>query len=105
MRILRILGAVFDLVFKPCQIFSWIEFVRMDRLAPRLAFCLQDIIGVRCDYFNSPRRQIVLQRTAELSDRVFTISEFSRTDFCALLWSRYTNAGYPSRNKFWDDGR
>jgi GT2 family glycosyltransferase len=74
---------VFDLVFKPCQIFSWIEFVRMDRLSPRLAFCLQDIIGVRCDYFNSPRRQIVLQRTAELSDRIFTISEFSRTDFCA----------------------
>jgi glycosyltransferase involved in cell wall biosynthesis len=76
-------GEVFDLVFKPCQIFSWIEFVRMDRLSPRLAFCLQDIIGVRCDYFNSPRRQIVLQRTAELSDRIFTISEFSRTDFCA----------------------
>jgi GT2 family glycosyltransferase len=74
---------VFDLVFKPCQIFSWIEFVRMDRLAPRLAFCLQDIIGVRCDYFNSPRRQIVLQRTAELSDRIFTISEFSRSDFSA----------------------
>jgi glycosyltransferase involved in cell wall biosynthesis len=76
--------AVFDLVFKPCQIFSWIEFVRMDRLAPRLAFCLQDIIGVRCDYFNSPRRQIVLQRTVELSDRVFTISEFSRADFRAF---------------------
>jgi GT2 family glycosyltransferase/glycosyltransferase involved in cell wall biosynthesis len=76
--------ALFDLVFKPCQIFSWIEFVRMDRLAPRLAFCLQDIIGVRCDYFNSPRRQIVLQRTAELSDRVFTISEFSRSDFNAF---------------------
>lgn len=74
---------VFDLVFKPCQIFSWIEFVRMDRVAPRLAFCLQDIIGVRCDYFNSPRRQIVLQRTAELSDRIFTISEFSRSDFSA----------------------
>jgi glycosyltransferase involved in cell wall biosynthesis len=74
---------VFDLVFKPCQIFSWIEFVRMDRVSPRLAFCLQDIIGVRCDYFNSPRRQIVLQRTAELSDRIFTISEFSRSDFSA----------------------
>ena len=74
---------VFDLVFKPCQIFSWIEFVRMDRLSPRLAFCLQDIIGVRCDYFNSPRRQIVLQRTAELSDHIFTISEFSRSDFSA----------------------
>jgi GT2 family glycosyltransferase len=76
-------GEIFDLVFKPCQIFSWIEFVRMDRLAPRLAFSLQDIIGVRCDYFNSPRRQIVLQRTAELSDRIFTISEFSRSDFSA----------------------
>jgi GT2 family glycosyltransferase len=76
--------AVFDLVFKPCQIFSWIEFVRMERLAPRLAFCLQDIIGVRCDYFNSPRRQIVLERTAELSDQVFTISDFSRSDFNAF---------------------
>jgi GT2 family glycosyltransferase len=74
---------VFDLIFKPCQIFSWIEFVRMDRLSPRLAFCLQDIIGVRCDYFNSARRQIVLQRTAELSDRIFTISDFSRSDFAA----------------------
>ena len=51
--------------------------------SPRLAFCLQDIIGVRCDYFNSPRRQIVLERTAELSDQIFTISEFSRSDFCA----------------------
>ncbi len=81
---------LFDLVFKPCQIFSWIEFVRMDRLAPRLAFCLQDIIGVRCDYFNSPRRQIVLQRTAELSDRIFTISEFSRSDF-----STYYRANIP----------
>jgi glycosyltransferase involved in cell wall biosynthesis len=56
----------------------------MDRLAPRLAFCLQDIIGVRCDYFNSPRRQIILERTAELSDRVFTISNFSRADFQAF---------------------
>lgn len=76
---------IFDLVFKPCQIFSWIEFVRMDRVAPRLAFCLQDIIGVRCEYFNSPRRQMVLQRTAELSDCVFTISEFSRSDYAAYF--------------------
>jgi len=74
---------VFDLVFKPCQIFSWIEFVRMDRLSPRLAVCLLDIIGVRCEYLSSPRRQIVLQRTVELSDHIFTISEFSRSDFAA----------------------
>jgi glycosyltransferase involved in cell wall biosynthesis len=55
----------------------------MDRVSPRLAFCLLDIIGVRCEYFNSPRRQIVLQRTAELSDHIFSISEFSRSDFAA----------------------
>ncbi len=76
--------AIFDLVFKPCQISSWIEFSRMDRLAPRLAFCLLDIIGVRSDYLNSPRRQIVLERTVALSDHVFTISDFSRADFLAF---------------------
>ncbi len=75
---------VFDLVFKPCQILSWTEFRRMDRLAPRLSCTILDIIGVRCDYLNSPRREIVLQKGAELSDCVFTLSDFSRSDFAAF---------------------
>lgn len=75
---------VFDLVFKPCQVLSWAEFRRMDRLAPRLSCTILDIIGVRCEYLNSPGRQVVLQRTAELSDCVFTLSDFSRSDFAAF---------------------
>ncbi len=75
---------VFDLVFKPCQVVSWAEFRRMNRLAPRLSCTILDIIGVRCEYLNSPERQIVLQRAAELSDCVFTLSEFSRSDFAAF---------------------
>jgi glycosyltransferase involved in cell wall biosynthesis len=75
---------VFDLVFKPCQVISWSEFRRMSRLSPRLSCTILDIIGVRCEYLNSPRRQIVLQRTAELSDCVFTLSDFSRSDFAAF---------------------
>lgn len=75
---------VFDLVFKPCQPLSWTEFRRMDRLAPRLSCTILDIIGVRCEYLNSPGRQMVLQRAAELSDCLFTLSDFSRSDFAAF---------------------
>lgn len=75
---------VFDLIFKPCQIPSWTEFSRMDRLSPRIAYTMLDIIGVRCDYLNSPGRQVLLQKAAELSDCVFTVSEFSRSDFAAF---------------------
>ena len=73
----------FDLVFKPCQVFSWHEFERMNRLAPRISYVLQDIIAVRCDYLNSPARQTLFKQTAELSDCVFTISKFSQADYGA----------------------
>lgn len=73
----------FDLLFKPCQVLSWYEFQRMNRLAPRLSYVLQDIIGIRCDYLSLPSRRALFQKTAELSDCVFTISEFSREDYAA----------------------
>lgn len=75
---------IFDLAFRPAQIFSWMDYRRMNRLAPRLAYTLLDIIGVRCDYLNSPSRQMLFRKTAELSDYVFSISEFSRADFMAF---------------------
>jgi GT2 family glycosyltransferase len=74
----------FDLVFKPSQIFSWDAFRRINRLAPRLCYVLLDIIGVRCDYLSTPERRILFQKVADLSDCVFAISEFSRTDFGAF---------------------
>jgi GT2 family glycosyltransferase len=73
----------FDVVFKPSQIFSWNEFRTMNRMAPRLAYVLQDIIGVRCDYLSSADRQILFRKTAELSDCVIAISDFTRADFNA----------------------
>src|SRR5271157_3936797 len=77
----------FDLVFKPCQIFTWDEFRRMARSAPRVAYALQDIIGIRCDYLGAASRRILFRKTADLSDCVFTISEFSRSDFAAFFGS------------------
>lgn len=74
---------LFDLVYKPCQIFRWHEFARMTRLAPRVAFTLQDIIALRCDYIGNASLAPLFQRTVALSDQVFTISEFSRSDFAA----------------------
>ncbi len=76
--------STFDLLFKPCQVFSWHEFQRMNRLAPRISWVLQDIIAVRCEYLNSPGRQALFQKAVELSDCVFTISEFSRSDYAAF---------------------
>jgi len=73
----------FDFVFKPCQIFTWDEFRRMARLAPRVAYALLDIIAVRCDYLGAAGRQVLFRKTAELSDCVFAISEFSYSDFAA----------------------
>ena len=74
---------LFDLVYKPCQIFRWPEFARMTRLAPRVAFTLQDIIALRCDYIGNASLPPIFQRTVELSDQVFAISETSRSDFAA----------------------
>jgi len=78
---------LFDLVYKPCQIFRWDEFARMTRLAPRVAFTLQDIIALRCDYIGNASLPPLFQRTVALSDQVFTISEFSRSDFEAYYGS------------------
>ncbi len=75
---------LFDLVYKPCQVFRWPEFARMTRFAPRVAFTLLDIIALRCDYIGNSSLPPILERTVELSDLVFTISEFSRSDFAAF---------------------
>jgi GT2 family glycosyltransferase len=74
----------FDLLFKPCQVFLWADFRRMIKLSPRVSYVLQDIIGVRCEYLNSPNRQFLFRTTAEYADCVFTISEFSHSDFEAF---------------------
>ncbi len=96
---------LFDLVFKPCQVFSWPEFYRMNRLAPRVSYVLQDIIAIRCEYLNSPHRDTLFKNAAELSDAVFAISQFSRSDFKAYygveqsmkIIHHGTNAGTTAR--------
>lgn len=77
-------ATVFDLAFKPSQLFEWADFQRMNRFAPRLAFTMLDIIAVRCEYLNSASQQTVVRKSAELFDQVFTISEFSRSDFISF---------------------
>ncbi|HUI84461.1 MAG TPA: glycosyltransferase [Candidatus Binatia bacterium] len=72
---------LFDLAFRPFQIFAWTEFRNLNMVAPRLCYLLHDIIMVRCEYLNSPERQILFRKAAELSDRVITISEYSKQDF------------------------
>jgi glycosyltransferase involved in cell wall biosynthesis len=84
--------AKFDLAFKPAQIGSWREFWRVNRLSPRFAYVLPDIITLRCEYLNSPLLRDLFRRTAELSDFIFTISSFSRSDFAS-----YFNLNVPMR--------
>jgi GT2 family glycosyltransferase len=76
--------ARFDLVFKPCQIFTWSEFHRMVRLGGRIAYTHLDIIAVRCGYLSGPGTRALFKTAAQLADRVITISEFSRDDFAAF---------------------
>jgi glycosyltransferase involved in cell wall biosynthesis len=76
--------AVFDLVYKPCQLFGWPEFACMNRLAPRLAFTLQDIIAIRCDYIGRAGLPELFFESVELSDLVFAISDSTRADFAAF---------------------
>ena len=72
---------VFDLAFRPFQIFAWTEFRNLNLLAPRLCYVLYDIIMVRCEYLNCPERQLLFRQAAELCDRVITISHYSKLDF------------------------
>jgi GT2 family glycosyltransferase len=74
----------FDLVFKPAQIFTWPELHRMIRLGGRTAYTHLDVIAVRCDYIAGPNTRAIMKTAAQLADRVFTISEFSRSDFAAF---------------------
>lgn len=78
-------GMIFDLAFMPCQLPTWSEFFRMNRLAPRVSFTLLDVIAVRCEFLRSPGRRMLTRKTAELADKVFSISEFSRADFAAFF--------------------
>ena len=78
----------FDLLFKPCQVFSWHEFQRMNRLSPRISWVLQDIIGVRCEYLNSPIRRDLFGQAVALSNCVFTISRFSESDYAAFYGTK-----------------
>jgi GT2 family glycosyltransferase len=76
--------ARFDLVFKPSQIFTWPEFHRMVRLGGRIAYTHLDVIAARCSYLSGPGTRALFKTAAQLSDRVMTISEFSRDDFAAF---------------------
>lgn len=76
---------LFDLAFKPCQVFTWTEFRRMNRVSPRVSFVLQDIIAVRCNYLTSIDRNTLFMKTADLADRVFSISSYTLSDFNAFF--------------------
>jgi glycosyltransferase involved in cell wall biosynthesis len=76
--------AIFDLVFKPCQLFSWQEFYRMCRLGVRLACTHQDSIAVRCRYIGGASLTLLHRNMPQLMDRIVAISEFTRADFNAL---------------------
>lgn len=82
--VVRQADARFDLVFKPAQIFTWPELNRMVRLGGRIAYTHLDIIAVRCDYLSGPNTRALFKTAAQLSDRVMTISEFSKNDFAAF---------------------
>jgi glycosyltransferase involved in cell wall biosynthesis len=72
---------VFDLAFKPCQLFHWAELNRLTRRAPRICYTHLDIIAVRCEYLSGPSVKSLFRTSAQLADQVFTISGFSRDDF------------------------
>jgi glycosyltransferase involved in cell wall biosynthesis len=78
---------LFDLVFKPTQINSWEELDRINRLAPRIAYTILDMIAVRCGYLSAPGRRLLFQKSAEICDRVFTLSHSGKADFAALTGS------------------
>ena len=71
---------LFDFAFKPSQFFTWGELTKLIRLAPRFAFVLQDMIAVRCNYLASKDRKILFDKSLQLADQVYTISEFTESD-------------------------
>ncbi len=73
-------NTVFDLVFKPAQIFTWADFRRLHKLAPRVTFALLDVIALRCNYLSCPEAKTIYTHAMALADQVFTISNFSHTD-------------------------
>jgi GT2 family glycosyltransferase len=74
---------VFDLAYKPCQMFTWPELYRLVRLGGSIAYTHLDIIAVRCGYLSAPATRALFKTAAHLVDRVMTISEFSAVDFTA----------------------
>jgi len=88
----------FDLVFRPSQIFGWEEFSRMSRMAPRVSYLSLGLMGVRSDFLNSPARQILFLKVAELSDCVFAVSEFANADFEAFYGTNMPMRVIPDGN-------
>ena len=77
-------AAVFDLVYRPAQVFLWPEWCNMVRRGARLAYTHLDVIATRCDYLCGPNTRDLFRTVAESVDLGFTISEFSKHDFEAL---------------------
>jgi len=74
----------FDVVFKPCQIFSWQELHRMARLGGRIAYTHQDSIAVRCKSLAGASLESLLRRLPEVVDKTIAISRFSKKDYEAF---------------------
>ncbi|MDQ6677258.1 MAG: glycosyltransferase [Acidobacteriota bacterium] len=74
----------FDVVFKPCQIFSWQELHRMARLGGRIAYTHQDSIAVRCKFLAGPLLETLHRRLPEVVDKIIAISRFSKKDYEAF---------------------
>jgi GT2 family glycosyltransferase len=75
---------LFDMAFKPCQLFSWQELHRLTRLSARICFTHQDSIAIRCRYLTGPQAEILHANLPQLVDQVITISRFSKSDFEAF---------------------
>jgi GT2 family glycosyltransferase/glycosyltransferase involved in cell wall biosynthesis len=75
---------VFDLVFKPCQLFFWSELHRIARLGARICCVHQDSIAVRCRYLCAISAELLQRSVPALFDKVIAISKFSHTDYNIL---------------------
>ena len=72
---------VFDLVFKPSQVFHWPQWYKMVRFGARIAYTHQDSIAIRCDHLCGPNTRQLFRVMAESADLGFTISQASKRDF------------------------